>query len=68
MSEEFYLPGATTIGIMAKDGAVLASEKRVTFGRGIMTAHGRRRGSGRARKYPASFQIEYRAVSTWRGS
>jgi proteasome beta subunit len=33
--ENFYLPGATTVGIRCKDGVVLASEKRLTFGRGI---------------------------------
>ncbi|NVM28415.1 MAG: archaeal proteasome endopeptidase complex subunit beta [Candidatus Helarchaeota archaeon] len=35
--ENFYLPGATTIGIRCADGVVLASEKRLTFGRGIQS-------------------------------
>jgi proteasome beta subunit len=35
--ENFYLPGATTVGIRCKDGVVLASEKRLTFGRGIQS-------------------------------
>ena len=33
--ENYYLPGATTVGIPCVDGVVLASEKRLTFGRGI---------------------------------
>jgi len=32
MSRQFWLPGATTIGLVCKDGVVLASEKRVTYG------------------------------------
>ncbi|HUX99643.1 MAG TPA: archaeal proteasome endopeptidase complex subunit beta [Candidatus Deferrimicrobium sp.] len=35
--ENFYLPGATTIGIRCSNGVVLASEKRLTFGRGIQS-------------------------------
>lgn len=35
--ENFYLPGATTIGIRCADGVILASEKRLTFGRGIQS-------------------------------
>jgi proteasome beta subunit len=35
--ENFYLPGATTVGIKCADGVVLASEKRLTFGRGIQS-------------------------------
>jgi len=33
--ENFYLPGATTLGIRCEDGIILASEKLLTFGRGI---------------------------------
>ena len=32
MSRQFWLPGATTIGLVCKDGVILASEKRVTYG------------------------------------
>ncbi|TFG04963.1 MAG: archaeal proteasome endopeptidase complex subunit beta [Promethearchaeota archaeon] len=35
--ENFFLPGATTIGIQCSDGVVLASDKRLTFGRGIQS-------------------------------
>ncbi|MFX1295390.1 MAG: archaeal proteasome endopeptidase complex subunit beta [Promethearchaeota archaeon] len=35
--QNFYLPGATTIGIRCSDGVVLASEKRLTFGSGIQS-------------------------------
>ncbi len=35
--DNFYLPGATTIGIKCADGVVLASEKRLTWGRGIQS-------------------------------
>ncbi|MHA1130442.1 MAG: archaeal proteasome endopeptidase complex subunit beta [Candidatus Helarchaeota archaeon] len=35
--ENYYLPGATTLGIKCADGVVLASEKRLTFGRGIQS-------------------------------
>ena len=41
MSDEaqgrFYMPGATTIGLVFKDGVILASEKRVTYGSMIMS-------------------------------
>ncbi|MHA1651476.1 MAG: proteasome subunit beta [Candidatus Helarchaeota archaeon] len=35
--ENFYLPGATTVGIRCADGVVLASEKLLTFGRGVQS-------------------------------
>ena len=35
--ENFYLPGATTVGIQCSDGVILASEKRLTWGRGIQS-------------------------------
>ncbi|MHA1266782.1 MAG: archaeal proteasome endopeptidase complex subunit beta [Candidatus Helarchaeota archaeon] len=35
--ENFFLPGATTIGIQCSDGVILASERRLTFGRGIQS-------------------------------
>ena len=41
MSDEaqgrFYIPGATTIGVVFSDGVILASEKRVTYGSIIMS-------------------------------
>jgi proteasome beta subunit len=37
-----YLPGATTIGIICKDGVVLASEKRVSYGYTIMSKTGKK--------------------------
>ena len=33
----FYIPGATTIGLVFSDGVILASEKRVTYGSMIMS-------------------------------
>jgi len=35
--QNFYLPGATTLGIRCEDGVVLASEKLLTWGRGIQS-------------------------------
>ncbi len=35
--QNFLLPGATTIGIQCSDGVILASEKRLTWGRGIQS-------------------------------
>src|SRR5438094_8919825 len=32
MSREPYVPGATTIGMVCKDGALLASERRYAYG------------------------------------
>ena len=41
MSDEaqsrFYMPGATTIGLVYSEGVILASEKRVTYGSMIMS-------------------------------
>jgi proteasome beta subunit len=33
----FFIPGATTIGLVYSDGVILASEKRVTYGSMIMS-------------------------------
>jgi len=37
-----YLPGATTIGIVCKDGVVLASEKRISYGYHVMSKSGKK--------------------------
>ena len=46
MSDEaqarFYIPGATTIGLVFSDGVILASEKRVTYGSMIMSKTGKK--------------------------
>ena len=39
---QMYLPGATTIGIVCKDGVVLASEKRVSYGYTVMSKAGKK--------------------------
>jgi proteasome beta subunit len=41
MSEAF-MPGATTIGVVCKDGVVLASERRVSYGYFVMSKSGRK--------------------------
>ena len=46
MSDEaqshFYMPGATTIGLVFDEGIVLASEKRVTYGSMVMSKTGKK--------------------------
>jgi proteasome beta subunit len=37
-----YIPGASTIGIVCKDGVILASEKRVTYGYMIQSKKGKK--------------------------
>jgi proteasome beta subunit len=37
-----WIPGATTIGIVCKDGVVLAAEKRVTYGYFVMSKGGKK--------------------------
>lgn len=37
-----YLPGATTIGIACKDGVILSSEKRVSYGYMVMSKSGKK--------------------------
>ena len=39
---EIYLPGATTIGITCKDGVILSSEKRVSYGNMVMSKSGKK--------------------------
>jgi proteasome beta subunit len=38
----FYMPGATTVGLVFSDGVILASEKRVTYGSMIMSKTGKK--------------------------
>jgi proteasome beta subunit len=38
----YYMPGATTIGLVFKGGVILASEKRVTYGSMIMSKKGKK--------------------------
>lgn len=38
----FYMPGATTIGLVFDEGVILASEKRVTYGSMIMSKTGKK--------------------------
>ena len=37
-----WMPGATTVGAIFKDGVILASEKRVTYGNFIMSKGGKK--------------------------
>jgi proteasome beta subunit len=39
---QFYIPGATTIGLVFSDGVILASEKRVSYGTMIMSRTGKK--------------------------
>jgi proteasome beta subunit len=39
---EVYMPGATTVGIVCKDGVVLAAERRVSYGYFIMSKTGKK--------------------------
>ena len=38
----YYMPGATTIGLVFDDGVILAAEKRVTYGSMIMSKTGKK--------------------------
>ena len=40
--ESFYFPGATTVGVVCKDGVILASEKRVSYGYTVLSKAGRK--------------------------
>jgi len=42
LAQEYYIPGATTIGIVCKDGVVLASERRVSYGYFVMSKSGKK--------------------------
>ncbi len=37
MSEEPYMPGATTVGMVCRDGVLLASERRYSYGTFVMS-------------------------------
>jgi proteasome beta subunit len=39
---EYYLPGATTVGVVCKDGVILAAERRVTYGYFVMSKTGKK--------------------------
>ena len=39
---EYYLPGATSVGIVCKDGVILAAERRVTYGYFVMSKSGKK--------------------------
>ena len=42
MAQEYYIPGATTVGLVCKDGVILASERRVNYGYFIMSKSGKK--------------------------
>jgi proteasome beta subunit len=42
LAQEYYIPGATTIGIVCKDGVILASERRVNYGYFVMSKSGKK--------------------------
>ncbi len=42
MTAQYAIPGATTIGVVCKDGVILASEKRVTYGYMVMSKAGKK--------------------------
>lgn len=42
MSHEYFMPGATTVGIVCKDGVVLAAERRVSYGYFVMSKTGKK--------------------------
>jgi proteasome beta subunit len=39
---EYYLPGATTVGVICKDGVILAAERRVNYGYFVMSKTGKK--------------------------
>ena len=42
MAQEYYIPGATTVGVVCKDGVILASERRVNYGYFVMSKSGKK--------------------------
>ena len=41
-SQRFWIPGATTLGVVCSDGVILASEKRVSYGYMVMSRVGKK--------------------------
>jgi proteasome beta subunit len=41
-SQYFWIPGATTLGVVCSDGVILASEKRVSYGYMVMSRVGKK--------------------------
>jgi len=41
-SQYLYVPGATTVGVVCKDGVILASEKRVSYGSFVVSRAGKK--------------------------
>jgi len=41
-SSPLYMPGATTVGIVCKDGVILASEKRISYGNLVLSRAGKK--------------------------
>lgn len=39
---EYYMPGATTVGVVCKDGVILAAERRVSYGYFVMSKSGKK--------------------------
>src|SRR5216683_6923308 len=37
MSDDIYMPGATTVGLVCKEGAILGSERRYAYGTFVMS-------------------------------
>jgi proteasome beta subunit len=42
MTAQYAIPGATTIGVVCKDGVILASEKRISYGYMVMSKSGKK--------------------------
>jgi len=42
LAQEYYIPGATTVGVICKDGVILASERRVNYGYFVMSKSGKK--------------------------
>jgi proteasome beta subunit len=42
LAQEYYIPGATTVGVVCKDGVILASERRVNYGYFVMSKTGKK--------------------------
>jgi len=42
LTAQYLIPGATTIGVVCKDGVILASEKRVSYGYMVMSKTGKK--------------------------